>query len=367
VTRFEEISTLDTALEPVFGKISDGQRLSFEDGLVLEHSDDLSAIAMAADCVRERMQGNRAGFISNVHIDYTNICISRCKFCAYWRNGDSDDAYELSPDEAVERVPDDVQEIHMVGGLNPNLSLGYFIELLATLRDNFPKATLKAFTAVEIHALCQRLNLDPEDVLRKFKNSGLGMLPGGGAEIFNDEIRREICPNKASADGWLDIHRIAHGLGIPSNTTMLYGHIEKPGHRIEHLIRLRILQDKTRGIVAHIPLPYLRGGNELARDAHPVDGSLDIRQIAIARLMLDNIPHIKAYWRALGVRLAQVGLRAGADDIDGTVSREDIMHEAGSEAPRGLSLLKLKQIIKGAGLEPYRRNSFHEVIEEVSV
>ncbi|MCX6645612.1 MAG: CofH family radical SAM protein [bacterium] len=363
---FMDISFIDSSLEPIVAKVANGERLSFEDGMILEVSEDIHSICRLADLVRERMHGNRIGYISNVHIDYTNICVSKCKFCAYWRDAESDSAYTLTSDEAIERVPNDVQEIHLVGGLNPTLPLSYFLDILKGLKERFPEAVIKAFTAVEIYELTRRSGLGPWSVLDRLHDAGLGMLPGGGAEIFDEGIRNIVCPYKASADDWLFIHRSAHEMGIPSNSTMLHGHIEKPEHRIDHLIRLRGVQDDTGGFVAHIPLPYLPGNNSLS-GTHAVDGTLDIREIAIARLMLDNIPHIKAYWRALGIRMAQAGLRAGADDLDGTVNREDIMHEAGSGEPRGLTLVQLRKIIKGAGLEPYRRNAFHESMEEAAV
>lgn len=367
MTGFGEIAAFDSKLEAIIGKVADGRRLSFMDGLILENTDDILTVCRLADAARELKHGSNTGYISNVHINYTNVCKSRCKFCAFWRAADSEDAYTLSVDEAIERVPKDVQEIHIVGGLNPSLPLEYFTELLGAMKENFPKAVLKAFTAVEIHDLSVRIKKEPGYVLKMLKDAGLGMLPGGGAEIFDEEIRKEVCPNKATSVEWLNIHRIAHEMGIKSNSTMLHGHIENARHRINHLLRLRELQDETGGFIAHIPLPYLNENNELSGKANPVNGSLDIRQVAVARLILDNIPHIKAYWRVLGVRMAQTALRAGADDIDGTVDREDIMHEAGSSEPRGLSLLQLKQLIKGAGLVPEKRNAFHESIEEVSV
>jgi len=202
-----------------------------------------------------------------------------------------------------------------------------------------------------------------EKILTELKNAGLEMLPGGGAEIFSEDIREKICPVKAGSDEWLDVHRIAHNLGLKSNSTMLHGHIEGAKNRIDHLLRLRDLQDETGGFIAHIPLPYLPGSNELAAKAPAVSGLMDIRQIAIARLMLDNVKHIKAYWRVYGIKMAQVALRAGANDLDGTIGREDIMHEAGSDAPRCLSEGGMKKIIREAGFEPYRRDSLHVPIQ----
>jgi len=347
-------------LDQVIEKIRAGERLSGQDGLVLEKTPDLHTVCILANHVRTNMHGKRTGYIVNAHVDYTNICVSRCEFCAYHRTSDDPDAYVLSSEEAVNRVEvNNVDEIHIIGGVNPDLDMDYFLSLLAAFRNAFPKSVIKAFTAVEIHALAKREKLEVETILRQLKLSGLGMIPGGGAEIFDEDIRTKICPGKATADEWLEVHRIAHKLGIPSNTTMLHGHIESSEHRINHLIRLRKLQDETNGVVAHIPLPYLHGNNKLSRAASPPDGTLDIRQIAIARLMLDNIPHIKAYWRALGIRLAQLALVSGADDMDGTIGQEDVMHEAGSAAPRRMTAGRMEHIIEESGLVPFRRNAFH--------
>ncbi len=362
---FDEINVTEPSLKPVLEKVSRGERLSRNDGLALEHSDDLHAICGLADCVRKRMHGSRVGYIVNVHVDYTNICSSGCRFCAFGRSDKDDDSYLLNSNDITVRIPEGVDEIHIVGGINPDLKLGFFTGLLSDLRDKFPDAVLKTFSAVEIQGLARRENLSISEVLKSLKDAGLGMIPGGGAEILDPEIRSEICPDKATADEYIDVHRKAHELGIPSNTTMLYGHIEAPEHRIDHLLRLRDLQDETNGIIAHIPLPYLHGANELSERAHPQSGILDLKVMAISRLLLDNVPHIKSYWRALGIRMAQVALRAGADDMDGTIGQEEIMHEAGSDAPRSLGPDHLEQIIKDAGLEPYRRDALHRPIEEV--
>ena len=364
--QLDGIMVSDPRLESLSEKISAGERLSREDGMVLEETGDLHCVCMLADSVRRRLHGKRTGYAVNVHINYTNICVSGCGFCAFGRAPGSDGTYVLSRDEAVERVPDGVDEIHLVGGVNPDLSLDYFVELLRALKAAFPAATLKALTAIEIHALAKREGLEVEELLRILRDAGLGMLPGGGAEIFDERIRRRICPVKATGEEWLDVHRVAHKLGIPSNTTMLYGHVEKPEHRVDHLLRLRELQDEAEGsagVIAHIPLPYLPGGTDLGETAGAPNGSLDLRQTALARLMLDNIPHIKAYWRALGIRMAQAALTAGADDLDGTVGREEVMHEAGSDAPRSLAPQYFESIIRGAGLEPYRRDSFHRPVK----
>jgi aminodeoxyfutalosine synthase len=365
VLAFPEIPTSDPKLAAVIEKVSRAKRLSREDGLALERSPDLHAVCALGDAVRARMHANRIGYVVNTHIDYTNVCVSRCRFCAFGRDLEDRDAYTLSPEEACDRVPEGVDEIHVVGGVNPALGLDYFIDLLRALGERAPGAMMKAFTAIELHALATRESLEISDMLRELKDAGLGMLPGGGAEIFDPGIRSRICPNKANAEEWLGVHRAAHEMGIPTNSTMLYGHVERDEHRVDHLLRLRELQDETGGFVAHVPLPYLRGGNALAGVAPPPNGALDLRQIALARLMLDNFAHIKAYWRALGTGTAQVALRAGADDLDGTVSREEVMHEAGSDAPRSLSSARMEALISEAGLSPYRRDALHMPLKEV--
>ena len=246
------------------------------------------------------------------------------------------------------------------------MSIQYFVDLLLALKNRAPKAVIKAFTAVELHALHKRERIRIADLLRELKQAGLEMLPGGGAEIFDSEVRARTCPVKATGDEWLALHRAAHELGIRSNSTMLHGHIETPENRIGHLLKLRELQDETGGFIAHVTLPYLHANNELSSEASPADSAMDLKQIAIARLMLDNFPHVKSYWRAFGIKLAQAGLNSGADDMDGTISSEDIMHEAGSDAPRGLSPEQMEEIIKETGFVPYRRDAFHNRKPEVS-
>jgi len=364
---FKDISTSDPRLKRIIEKIEAAERLNREDGLVLERTNDLHTVCQLADTAKEHLYGNRASYIVNTHIDYTNICKSMCTFCAYSRTPDSDDAYVLTPEEAVDRVDENSDEIHVIGGINPSLPFQYFHDLVSTLKHHFPKATIKAFTAVELHDLALREKRDIGSILKELKDAGLEMLPGGGAEIFDPEIRSRICPDKATGDEWLEVHRTAHGLGISTNSTMLHGHIEKPSHRIDHLLSLRNLQDETGGFIAHIPLPYLQGNNELSELAMPQNGLLDLRQIAIARLILDNIPHIKAYWRVLGIRMAQAGLMSGADDIDGTIGREDVMHDAGSSAPRSMSPKRLAQIIENTSLNAYRRDALHRSKKEVTI
>ncbi|HEX9745172.1 MAG TPA: CofH family radical SAM protein [bacterium] len=364
--RLNMIKPTDRSLDPIAEKVRNGDRLNFEDGLKIENTPDIHTVMALADCVREIKNGNRVGYILNTHIDYTNICSATCKFCAFYRRPGDPDAYVLSPGEVLERIGEWADEIHLIGGINPQIDLDYYLETIKLIRDKFPDATIKALTAVEYFALARREKMTVEDLLTEFKNAGLGMLPGGGAEIFHPDVRKKILVGKADADEWLDVHRTAHKLGIASNCTMLHGHIEGPEHRVDHLMRLRNLQDETGGFIAHVILPYLHGSNDLNKVSAPPDGINDIRQIALARLILDNIQHIKSYWRVLGPKLAQIGLRAGADDLDGTIVYEEVMLRAGIDAPLQMGPEQLEDMIREVGLEPFRRNSLHRPIEEVA-
>jgi aminodeoxyfutalosine synthase len=361
-TNIFDINPTDHALQPIIDKLSAGERLSFDDGIALEKSCDFHTICQLADRKRELVNGSSVGYIVNTHLDYTNICSSMCKFCGFAKSNDAQNAYCIEPSDAPALISDDVDEIHIVGGINPALPLKYFIDLVTTLHTTHAHATIKAFSAVELFALADREQIGIADILKELKDAGLRMIPGGGAEIFSDRVRKKICPNKATAEQWLEVHRVAHQLGIPSNSTMLYGHIESAEDRIDHLLRLRALQDDTEGFVAHIPLPYLPSDSTIV-PVMVLTGLMDLRQIAIARLMLENIPHIKAYWRALGLKTAQVALRAGADDLDGTITHEKVMESAGSEAPSSLTPEQMETLIKQSRLKPYRRNSFHESME----
>lgn len=337
-----------------------------QDGLIIESTKDLHTICQLANYVRHKLHGKNTGYIVNAHLNYTNICISKCSFCYFFRNKEDKSAYTLSYDEAVSSIPEGIDEIHVVGGVNPDLDLKYFEKLISVLHNRFPNATIKAFTAVEIHALAKREKFEVKDILQVLKNAGLGMLPGGGAEIFSPHIRSEICPGKISGDEWIQVHETAHFLGIPSNSTMLFGHIEAAEDRIKHLIAIRECQDRTNGFIAHIPLPCLKYENASKGIRKITDGGFAIRQIALARLMLDNVPHIKSYWPALGLKLAEIALTAGADDLDGVISGEKVMQASGSDSPPYLNQTELERIIISSGMIPYRRDSFHKPIKRDS-
>ena len=343
----------------IMDKVFANTRLSAEEALVLALHADIHDLGRAALGLRRKLHGDRAFFVYNQHINYTNICRNACRFCAFSRRAGDRDAYALSVDqaarEAASRGAEPIREIHIVGGLNPDLPYAYYPDLVRAVKKARPQASVKAFTAVEVAFLAERGGLAPLQVLEDLRNAGLDALPGGGAEVFSPALRKQLCPEKISGQAWLDIHRIAHLAGIPSNATMLFGHIETWENRIEHLQALRDLQDLTGGFLCFIPLPYQPRNNELA--AKGPDGLDILRMTAVSRIFLDNIPHLKAYWVMTGVKAAQMALWHGADDFDGTVVEERIGHAAGAGSPTGLTRTELIQAILQAGFQPVERTS----------
>jgi len=354
--------TLDT----IEAKLDAGERLSRDDGIALFAETDLLALGALADRVRQAMHGRRAWYIANTHVNMTNICVNRCGLCAFWRPPEADDAYLLSPDEVVDHARPDVEagatEIHVVGGCHPDLDLDYCLALVGAMREAFPRVCIQALTAVEVAHAAAQSGTSAEDALTRLQAAGLTGMPGGGAEIFAPEVRRRICPAKITGEAWLDVQRTAHGLGLPTNATMLYGHVESPADRVDHLLRLRDLQDETGGIQALIPLPFHPAGTQFPDLPGPTAVD-DLKTMAVARLLLDNVPHLKAFWIMLGPDLAQVALRFGADDINGTVIREEITHAAGAETPQGLTLEALEALCRAAGCEPVERDTVYRRIE----
>ncbi|HEY2748723.1 MAG TPA: aminofutalosine synthase MqnE, partial [Polyangia bacterium] len=327
-------------LDEIAAKVDGGARLSFDDGVRLMKEHDVGALGVLANRVRERRHGDRTYFNVNMHLNATNVCVADCHFCSFARLQEGmPGAYTMTGEEAVARVnsrPADLTEVHIVNGLHDKLPFSYYEELLRGIRAARPNIHLKAFTAVEIHYFAGLYGMTVEEVLRRLVAAGLGSLPGGGAEIFAERVRRKICADKVDAAGWLDVHRTAHRLGLRSNCTMLYGHIETVEERVDHLIRLRELQDETGGFQTFSPLAFHNENNALERLPGPT-GIDDLRLFAVSRLMLDNIPHVKAYWAMLGVKAAQIAQWWGADDLDGTVEEEKIYKMAGSRAPDALS------------------------------
>jgi aminodeoxyfutalosine synthase len=352
-------------LAAIRDKVEAGQRLSFDDGVFLYESGDLLTVGQLANLVRERKNGNFAYYNVNTHLNPTNVCVYRCTFCAFRADLKSPKGYVMSDEQIVARAAEadrrGATELHIVGGLHHQLLYEWYLNVVRVIHDTFPRLHLKAYTAVEWDWFARLTNRPTRDLLAEFKEVGLGSLPGGGAEIFHPEVRDQICEHKADADAWFRIHREAHELGLRSNATMLYGHIEKPWHRIDHLCRLRELQDQTGGFQTFIPLAFHPDNSRLAHLPKP-SVLLDLKTMAISRLMLDNFAHIKAYWIMLGIPTAQIALGFGADDIDGTVVHEKIYHDAGSDSPQEMTVAELRRLIEEAGRVPVERDTlYHEV------
>ncbi len=345
----------------------DGERLGIDDGARLFASGDLHAIGCAANVIRSRMNGDRVYYVVNRHINYTDICKNRCAFCAYSRSEDDADAYVMSVDEIVERASEyyaemNFTELHIVGALHPTMPFEYYIEMLRALKSRFPGVHIQAFTAVEIAHIAEIGGLSVTDTLAALRDAGLGSLPGGGAEVFSERVRGIICPEKMSGSQWLDVMRQAHELGIKSNATMLYGHVETDRERVEHMIALRDLQDDTGGFMTFIPLKFHPANTKLAHLAAQRSSIDDLKLYAISRLMLDNIPHIKVFWIMLGLKLAQVALSYGVDDFDGTVVEEKITHRAGATTPEGLTVDELRRLISETGTVPVERDTIYNEV-----
>lgn len=356
-------------IQAIRGKVEAGERLSFEDGLFLEEKVDLFTLGELANLVRERKNGNVAYYNVNTHLNATNVCVYRCVFCAFRADLKSEKGYVMSDEQILHRAAEaesrGATELHIVGGLHHQLPYEWYLNVVRIVHQHYPRLHLKAYTAVEWDWFSRLTGRTTRDILAEFKDAGLGSLPGGGAEIFHPEVRDIICEHKADTDSWLRIHREAHELGLRSNATMLYGHIEKPMHRIDHLCRLRELQDQTGGFQTLIPLAFHPDNTKLGADRKLQKPSaiMDLRMIAISRLMLDNFPHIKAYWIMLGIPTAQLALSYGADDIDGTVVHEKIYHDAGSDTPQELTVVELRRLIEEAGRVPVERDTlYNEVI-----
>ena len=358
----------DSRLRDVERKLDDGTPLDLDDGVFLYGFPDLCALGSMANRVRERLHGDRTYFNVNFHINATNVCHADCKFCSFARLEEGmPAAYTMSlaqiREKLVERRGQPVTEIHIVNGLHPSLPWEYFLDTLRVLKAERPEIHLKAYTAVEIHDFAQRYGRSYEQVLRELVDAGLGSLPGGGAEIFADRVRRKICRDKASADEWLQVHRTAHRMGLRSNCTMLYGTVETLAERVDHMLRLRALQAETGGFQTFIPLSFHPDGNDLGKLPAPT-GMDDLRTYAVARLMLHNIAHIKAYWIMLGIKTAQIAQSFGADDIDGTVQEEKIYHMAGADTPQILSRTELVRLIREAGRRAVERDTLYNVLWE---
>ena len=359
-----------TSIDLIRQKVFSGERLDLQDGVFLFNYLNLLEIAQLAHQVRLNKHGKTTYYNWNLHLNSTNVCEASCLFCSFARlKTGMPQAYTMNVDDArawiKERYKPGMTEIHIVNGLNPDLDFQYYLDLLSMIRSEYPALHIKAFTAVEIHYFAQKYSLSYESVLRSLISAGLQSIPGGGAEIFAERVRKKICRDKASADEWLEVHRVAHSLGLKSNCTMLYGTIETAEERVDHMLRLRDLQDQTGGFQVFIPLAFHNEGNRMERIPAPTAVD-DLRVIAISRLMLDSIPHIKAYWVMLGIKTAQTALICGANDIDGTVTEEKIYHMAGSHSPDALALSDIRHLIEAAGLEPQERNTVYQLVNRTT-
>ena len=359
------LSQTEVSLSALRHKVEAGQRLSFDDGVYLYDHVDLFALGELANLVRERKNGRFAYYNVNTHLNPTNVCVYRCTFCAFRADLKSPKGYVMSDAQILERAAEAEQrgatELHIVGGLHHQLPYQWYLNVVRIIHQAHPRLHLKAYTAVEWDWFARLTGRSTRELLAEFQQAGLGSLPGGGAEIFHAEVRDKICEHKADADSWIRIHREAHQLGLRSNATMLYGHIEATPHRIDHLIRLRQLQDETGGFQTFIPLAFHPDNTGLAHVAK-ASGVMDLKTMAVSRLMLDNFPHIKAYWVMLGLKTAQVSLSFGADDLDGTVVHEKIYHDAGSDSPQELSVSEIRRLIEEAGRIPVERDTLYNEV-----
>jgi aminodeoxyfutalosine synthase len=355
-------------LDAIRSKVERGERLSAEDARTLFEHPDIVAVGQLANTARERLHGDRAYFNRNMRIEVTNVCVASCLFCSFAKLEEgAPGAHTMRVEEAwaelEKRMDDPPSEIHIVNGLHPGLPFSYYEELLRGFKRIKPDVHMKCFTAVEIHFFAQHYKMTHREVLERLRAAGLDSLPGGGAEIFHPDVRTRISHDKATADEYLEVHRVAHGLGMRTNSTMLYGHIETFEHRVDHLLRLRALQDETKGLQAFIPLAFHPDGNGMRN--LPAPTAIDaLRTVAVSRLLLDNVPHVKAYWVSMTPEVAQIALRFGADDVDGTIVHETIYRAAGSRSPSGLTVEQLVRLIREAGRVPVERDTLYNVVRE---
>ncbi len=359
---------MDAIFKAIEKKVVHGKRLSREDGIALFSCNHLAWIGMLADLARQRVSGDFVYYNVNRHVNLTNLCVSRCKFCAFGRGKDSAGAYAMTQQEVRALIAEaardpDLCNLHIVSGLHPDWPYGYYLDMIKMIKREFPRLHIKAFTGVEITHFARISGKPIREVLREFIDAGLETMPGGGAEILSERIHRKLCPNKATAEEWLEVARTAHELGLKTNASMLYGHIETMEERVEHLLAIRALQDETGGFLTFIPFPFHPANTELAKEI-PVRTSIwdDLRTIAISRLMLDNVKYIKAYWVMLTLPVAQLALDFGANDIDGTINGEKIMHAAGAKSETFLPKETLIKTIRETGRIPVECDCHFNII-----
>lgn len=357
----EGIGFMDRGLVPIWERVLAGQRLSLEDGMCLFETEDFPALGRMADHVKSQYSGDKVFFVINRHVNPTNICVLSCSFCDFAKKKGEEGAYEMSMEEILGLIDGEVREVHIVGGHHPDWPFERYEEIVRTIHEHYPHTQIKAFTAAEIDYFSRRWKIPMEEVLLRLKEAGLRSMPGGGAEVFSDRVRKLLFPGKADAPRWLEIHRLAHSMGIHSNATLLYGHIETYEERVRHMMLLRELQDETRGFLTFIPLEYQVGDTHLVpRQASPIE---DLKMVAAARLMLDNFPHIKAYWVMITEETAAIALHFGADDMDGTIGEERIAHAAKAASPAGVARERIVRLIKDAQKLPVERDALYNVVQ----
>jgi aminodeoxyfutalosine synthase len=357
---------MESRLRAIRNNVLAGGRLSEEDALVLFRTRDLHTLGEMADAANRRINGGRVHFIVNRHINPTNICVNRCKFCAFSKSGGDPLAYTMTMEEIVRRAEEAraqrATELHIVGGLHPDLPFDFYLSMLRALRERYPEMHIQAFTAVEIDYFSRITGLPLDEVIRQLKEAGLGSLPGGGAEIFAPEVRNRICPEKISGERWLEVIEAVHDAGLKTNATMLYGHVETLESRVDHMRRLRDLQDRTGGFQSFIPLAFHPKNTEIAKGY--TTGQDDIRTLAVGRLYLDNFRHVKSFWIMVGPQVAQIALHFGVDDIDGTVVEERITHAAGARSGMAMTVSDLVTLIRQAGRIPVERDTLYNIVRE---
>ena len=372
LTKLFNNTILNNELRVIYNKIIDNQRISSDEGIYLFYNAELSHLGTLANYIREKRHGNKTYFNKNFHIEPTNICVFDCKFCSYsrfLREKEDYDAWEFSEEQIYEAIKNydgkDITEVHIVGGVHPKMGLDYFKNLIENIKKIRPDLHVKAFTAVELDYMCKKAKVSYEEGLTILKKAGQGSLPGGGAEIFDEVIREQICKDKCTSEQWLQMHEAAHNVGMPSNATMLYGHIEKYEHLIDHMNRLRELQDKTKGFNAFIPLKFRNKNNQMS-GIDEVSIIEDLKVYAISRIFLDNFNHIKAYWPMIGKDISQLLLSFGVDDFDGTINdTTKIYSRAGAdEQSPSMSTDEMIRLIKDAGRKPIERDSIYNIIKE---
>ena len=357
------INFRDPLLLPVWNKIQSGERLSLTDGVTLFQSNDLISIGKMAHAVQQQKSGDAVYFVLNQKIEPTNICVLACKFCDFATKAGKPDAYELTIADIIGKLTPDIQEVHITGGLHPDWEWNYYLDMIREIKKNFPAVDIKAFTAVEIDFFHKKFKMPIEEVLLQLKDAGLRTMPGGGAEVFSERVRKLLFNAKIGAKTWFEVHKAAHKLGIPTNATMLYGHIETYEERVVHMMKLREAQDETGGFLTFIPLAFQPGVTGIKPKNEFTSAIDDLKTIAVSRLMLDNFPHIKAYWVMLTEEVASVALNFGADDMDGTVGGENIAHDAGAVSPMKLAKEQIVKIIRDAGKIPVERDVYYNPLK----